>query len=83
MLVAPIAAFTMAGILLIYTRSSIRAAKLSVQRYREADGGQIDLDREARRVHGQLDKVDERAVNKEALLGTSVSEKFESSLGGE
>jgi hypothetical protein len=79
MLVAPIAAFTMAGILLVYTRSSIRAAKLSVRKHREADGGQIDLDREARRMHGQLDKVDERAVNKEALLGISSPEKSESS----
>jgi hypothetical protein len=60
----------MAGILFIYTRSSIRAAKISVQRHRDADGGQIDLDREARRMHGELDKVDERAVNKEALFGT-------------
>jgi hypothetical protein len=64
----------MAGILFVYTRSSIRAAKLSVEHRRDADGGQINLDRESRRMHGHLDKIDERAVNKEAVLGSSASQ---------
>jgi hypothetical protein len=34
MIMAPLAAFTMAGILFVYTRSSIRAAKSNVQNRR-------------------------------------------------
>ena len=37
----PIVAFTMAGLLFIYSRSSIRAAKRNAERHRVADGGQI------------------------------------------
>ena len=40
-IVAPLVAFTMAGLLFIYTRSSIHAAKRNAERHREADGGQI------------------------------------------
>ena len=38
-LLAPIVAFTMAGLLFVYTRSSIHAAKRNAVRHRAADGG--------------------------------------------
>lgn len=40
-IVGPIVAFTMASLLFVYTRSSIRAAKRNAERHRVADGGQI------------------------------------------
>ncbi|KAF2161545.1 hypothetical protein M409DRAFT_27943 [Zasmidium cellare ATCC 36951] len=51
---APAAAFTMALILFVYTRTSIRAAKANAQRHREADtGGEgLSLLNESRRRHG-------------------------------
>lgn len=54
---APAAAFTMALILFVYTRTSIRAAKANAQRHRDADtGGEgLSLLNENRRRHG-LDK---------------------------
>jgi hypothetical protein len=55
---APLAAVTMAGILFVYARTSIRAAKLNAQKHREADGGQISWHRESMRRHGQLGRVD-------------------------
>lgn len=51
---APLAAFTMAGLLFVYSRSSIQAAKRNAQRHREADGGQINWYNENLRRHGQL-----------------------------
>jgi hypothetical protein len=69
MLVAPATAFIMAGIVLVYTRASIRAAKLGVEKRREADGGRrIDWGNEGRRMRGQLNDIDEQsATNKEGL----------------
>lgn len=65
---APLAALTMASLLFVYTRTSIRAAKLNAQRHREADGGQISWHKESLRRHGQLEKVeDNRGTLKEAL----------------
>ena len=55
---APIAAFTMAIILYVYSTTSIRAAKRNAQLHREADGGQVDMRRESLRRHGMLDKVE-------------------------
>ncbi|KAK4496489.1 hypothetical protein PRZ48_012469 [Zasmidium cellare] len=51
---APAAAFTMALILFVYTRTSIRAAKANAQRHRDADtGGEgLSLLNEHRRRHG-------------------------------
>lgn len=67
---APLAALTMAGLLFVYARTSIRAAKLNAQKHREADGGQISWHKESLRRHGQLDKVeDDRGTLKEALMG--------------
>lgn len=59
-LIAPAAAFTMACLLFVYTRTSIRAAKANAQRHRDADsGGQgLDLYNESRRRHGLADKVE-------------------------
>ena len=67
---APLAALTMAGLLFVYARTSIRAAKLNAQRHREADGGQISWHKESLRRHGQLDRLDnDRGTLKEALMG--------------
>ncbi|KAF2127075.1 hypothetical protein P153DRAFT_424403 [Dothidotthia symphoricarpi CBS 119687] len=67
---APLAAFTMAGLLFVYARTSIRAAKLNAKKHREADGGQISWHKESLRRHGQLDRIDDdRGSLKEALLG--------------
>lgn len=65
---APLAALTMAGLLFVYARTSIRAAKLNAQKHREADGGQISWHKESMRRHGQLEKVDnDRSTLKEAF----------------
>lgn len=66
---APLAALTMAGLLFVYARTSIRAAKLNAQKHREADGGQISWHKESLRRHGQLEKVeDDRGTFQEALM---------------
>ena len=59
-IVAPVAAFTMACILFVYARTSIRAAKANAQRHREADSGGegINLLNESRRRHGMQKKLD-------------------------
>lgn len=75
-IMAPLAAFTMAGILFVYARTSIRAAKLNAQKHREADGGQISWHKESLRRHGQLDRVDDdRSTLKEALVGSFTRDK--------
>jgi hypothetical protein len=67
---APLAAFTMAGLLFVYARTSIRAAKLNAQKHREADGGQISWHKESLRRHGQIERLDDdRGTFGEALLG--------------
>jgi phosphate/sulfate permease len=60
--VAPVAAFTMACILFVYARVSIRAAKENAQRHRDVDSGGegLSLLNEHRRRHGG-----QRAVEKE------------------
>ncbi|KAH7345947.1 hypothetical protein BKA66DRAFT_478520 [Pyrenochaeta sp. MPI-SDFR-AT-0127] len=69
-IMAPLAALTMAGLLFVYARTSIRAAKLNAKKHREADGGQISWHKESMRRHGQLEKVeDDRGTLKEALMG--------------
>ena len=45
----------MAGLLYVYTSSSIRAAKRNAQLHREADGGQINWQKENLRRHGVID----------------------------
>jgi hypothetical protein len=67
---APLAALTMAGLLFVYARTSIRAAKLNAQKHREADGGQISWHKESMRRHGQLERLDDdRGTFGEALMG--------------
>ncbi|KAH6639642.1 hypothetical protein C7974DRAFT_135948 [Boeremia exigua] len=75
-IMAPLAALTMAGLLFVYARTSIRAAKLNAQKHREADGGQISWHKESLRRHGQLERVDnDRNTLKEALVGSFTSDK--------
>ncbi|KAF2093349.1 hypothetical protein NA57DRAFT_48399 [Rhizodiscina lignyota] len=75
-LTAPLAAIVMAGLLFVYARTSIRAAKLNAQRHREADGGQIDWRNESRRRHGQEEKVKEGTIT-EALAEQIKGKKVE------
>ncbi len=56
----------MAGLLFVYSRTSIRAAKLNAQRHREADGGQLDWQNQSRRHHGQAERVPQGTL-REAL----------------
>ncbi|KAL1296844.1 hypothetical protein AAFC00_004467 [Neodothiora populina] len=80
-LLAPAAAFTMAMILFVYTRTSIRAAKANAQRHRDADsGGQgLDLYNESRRRHGLADQV--RDDKKYGAVGELASEARAQLLG--
>jgi len=65
-----LAALTMAGLLFVYARTSIRAAKLNAKKHREADGGQISWHRESLRRHGQIERLDDdRGTFGEALMG--------------
>ena len=59
-IVAPAAAFTMALLLFVYARTSIRAAKANAQRHREADSGGegLSLLNESRRRHGMRESVE-------------------------
>ncbi|KAL7271577.1 hypothetical protein RUND412_005659 [Rhizina undulata] len=52
----PLAAATMAGLLFVYTRTSIHAAKANAKLHREADGGQISWRNESLRQHGLLQR---------------------------
>lgn len=66
---APLAAITMAGLLFIYARTSIRAAKLNAQKHREADGGQISWHKESMRRHGTMERLDDdRGTFRQALM---------------
>ncbi|KAJ4361296.1 hypothetical protein N0V95_001998 [Ascochyta clinopodiicola] len=70
-IMAPLATLTMAGLLFVYTRTSIRAAKLNAKKHREADGGQISWHKESLRRHGQLERLDnDNSTLKEALVGS-------------
>lgn len=73
---APLAALTMAGLLFVYARTSIRAAKLNAQKHREADGGQISWHKESLRRHGQLERLDnDSSTLKEAFVGSFSKKK--------
>lgn len=75
-IMAPLAALTMASILFVYARTSIRAAKLNAQKHREADGGQISWHKESLRRHGQLERLDnDRSTLKEALVSSFSRDK--------
>jgi len=64
-LTAPLAAATMAVLLFVYTRTSIRAAKQNAQKHRQADGGQINWHNESLRRHGQLEPPEEQNAVKQ------------------
>ncbi|KAK5162846.1 hypothetical protein LTR04_002945 [Oleoguttula sp. CCFEE 6159] len=68
-IVAPAAALTMAALLFVYARTSIRAAKLNAQRHREADGGQVSWMNESRRRHGMVERIDKGGVVGELVGG--------------
>lgn len=56
----------MAGLLFVYTRTSIKAAKRNAERHRSADGGQINWRNESLRRHGALEKPEEQSSVKGA-----------------
>lgn len=66
----PLVAFTMAGLLFVYTRSSIRAAKRNAERHRVADGGQISWYNESQRRHGALEKPKEQESLAQPVIGS-------------
>jgi len=74
---APLAAFTMAGLLFVYSRTSIQAAKRNAQQHREADGGQISWRNESKRRHGVLEMPGKEGTVKELAgqLGEEVLSK--------
>lgn len=73
-MIAPAAAFTMACLLFVYARTSIRAAKTNAQRHRDTDSGGegLSLLAESRRRHGLADKIESGGtvsqLTREALL---------------
>ncbi|MCJ1298112.1 hypothetical protein MMC08_000901 [Hypocenomyce scalaris] len=69
--VAPIAALTMAGLLYVYSRSSIRAAKRNAQKHREADGGQISWRNESLRRHGALERAADYSSDRQLVTGAN------------
>ncbi|KAI5359842.1 hypothetical protein Slin14017_G094030 [Septoria linicola] len=73
-IVAPAAAFTMACLLFVYARTSIRAAKANAQKHRDADtGGEgLSLLAEHRRRHGKAGKVEGTGGGIVAELGREV-----------
>jgi len=74
----PLAAFTMATLLFVYTRSSIQAAKHNAQKYREADGGQISWHNESLRRHGLLPPEEQNSVKQLAgIAKENISDKSE------
>ncbi|KAH7407754.1 hypothetical protein BKA64DRAFT_743351 [Cadophora sp. MPI-SDFR-AT-0126] len=76
-LTMPLAAFTMASLLFVYTRISIQAAKRNAQRHREADGGQINWHNESLRRHGKLDAPGEGKTVVGELVGTLKGDRGE------
>ena len=61
----------MAGLLFVYTRSSIYAAKRNAERHRAADSGQISWYNETQRRHGALGKPEEQDSIKQLIMGTN------------
>ena len=60
----------MAGLLYVYSRSSIHAAKRNAERHRAADGGQISWYNESQRRHGALKRPEEPHVLKQLIVGS-------------
>lgn len=78
-IVAPVAAFTMAGLLFVYARSSIQAAKRNARKHREADGGQISWHNETLRRHGVLEPPEDQNQIKQ-LVGV-VKDQVKQGMG--
>ncbi|MCJ1244457.1 hypothetical protein MMC30_001655 [Trapelia coarctata] len=78
---APLAAFTMACLLFVYTRTSIQAAKRNAQQHREADGGQISWRNESKRRHGVMERLGNEGTVKE-LVGQLGEEVLGKKKGG-
>lgn len=76
---APIVAITMAGLLFVYSRTSIKAAKRNAERHREADGGQVSWHKENQRRHGKLEAPENQDTLKQLVFGTE--SKIEKALG--
>ncbi len=60
----------MAGLLFVYTRSSIYAAKRNAELHRAADGGQISWYRETQRRHHGLERPEGKLSIKQLIVGT-------------
>ena len=69
----------MAGLLYVYSRSSIHAAKRNAERHRAADGGQISWYNESQRRHGALKRPEEPHFIKQLIGGTD--DKTEQVMG--
>ncbi|MCJ1283533.1 hypothetical protein MMC26_002863 [Xylographa opegraphella] len=63
----------MAGLLFVYTQTSIQAAKRNAQQHREADGGQISWRNETLRRHGAIDTPGDKGTVRE-LVGKAREE---------
>lgn len=72
----PLAAFCMAGVLFVYARTSIQAAKRNAQAHREADGGQISWRNESLRRHGVIEPPESQNSVKQ-LLGVGMEKSSE------
>ena len=64
----PLVALLMGGLLYIYSRSAVHAAKRNAKLHRMADGGQINWHNESQRRHGRLDRPDAKVTVK-SLFG--------------
>lgn len=60
----------MAGLLFVYSRSSIYAAKRNAERHRAADGGQISWYNENQRRHGALKRPEETNSIRQLIVGS-------------
>ena len=61
-LLVPLSAVLLSGMIFVYSRTTVAAAKENARRAREADGGSISWRREGMRRHGRLEKVEERTL---------------------
>ena len=78
-LTAPFVAVTMACMLFVYSRTSIKAAKRNAERHRVADGGQISWHNENQRRHGKLERPEDSDTLTKLVFGTE--EKIGEALG--
>lgn len=74
-LTAPIVAVVMAGMLFVYSRTSIKAAKRNAERHRMADGGQISWQNENQRRHGKLERPEDPDTLTKLVFGTEAKIK--------